>query len=336
MADTCVIPVEKAHGLVVGALEASDTSRKNAESVANALIGAELCGQAGHGLRRVSAYAAQAKSGKVKGHATPTSERVRPGAMWIDAASGFAYPALDLAVAELRELAPSAGIAVAAIRNSHHSGVMGLFVERLAGCGLVGLMMTNSPAAIAPWGSDRPLFGTNPVAFGCPRVDGDPIVIDVSLSKVARGKIMAAGQKGESIPDGWAFDRDGNPTTDPKAALAGTMAPLGDAKGTALALMVELLTAGLAGANFAFEQSSFFDAEGDPPGAGQTLIAVDPAAFGGEHAVARFSRLAGLIEDADGARLPGSRRQQIRAGIEAEGITIDTDLISDIRALAPI
>ncbi len=332
MADVMSIPAAEANALVAAALEASNTAPDNAASVANALIGAELCGQGGHGLRRVCAYAAQARSGKVDGHAVPSPERVRPGAVWIDAGHGFAYPALDLAVSELGELAPSQGIAVAAIRRSHHSGVMGLPVERLADAGLIGLMMTNSPVAMAPWGSNTPLFGTNPIAFSCPRGEGPPIVVDVSLSKVARGKIMAANQKGEAIPDDWAFDKDGNPTTDPKAALAGTMAPLGGAKGTALALMVELLTAGLTGANFAFEQSSFFDGEGNPPGTGHTLIAIDPAAFG-TGTVDRFSRLAQLVEGADGARLPGARRQQIRERILSEGIPTDASLIEEINGL---
>lgn len=334
MAETVKLSVEEARALVASALEASNTSADNAISVANALIGAELCGQGGHGLRRVAAYAAQARSGKVDGYAITKSERVRPGAAWIDAAHGFAYPALDLAITELSEMAPAQGIAVAAIRRSHHSGVMGLSVERLAEAGLVGLMLTNSPVAMAPWGSNKPLFGTNPIAFACPRKAGGPVVIDVSLSKVARGKIMAANQKGEAIPVGWAFDVDGNPTTNAKAALAGTMAPLGDAKGTALALMVELLTAGLTGANFAFEQSSFFDGEGDPPGTGHTLLAIDPSAFGGNSAVERFSTLAGMIEGADGARLPGARRSELRARILREGISADAELVADIRKLA--
>lgn len=334
MADTVNLTVGEAHALIVAALEASNTAPANAASVADALIGAELCGQGGHGLRRVSAYAAQARSGKVNGHAEARSEQVRPAAVWVDAANGFAYPALDLAISELNRLAPEQGIAVAAIRNSHHSGVMGLFVERLADAGLIGLMMTNSPVAMAPWGSNTPLFGTNPIAFGCPRGDAGPIVIDVSLSKVARGKIMAAKQKGETIPEDWAFDAAGQPTSDPGAALGGTMAPLGDAKGTALALMVELLTAGLSGANYAFDQSSFFEAEGDPPGTGHTLIAIDPSAFGGAAAVERFAALATLVEGAEGARLPGARRRDIRERLQANGLAVESALINEIRAIS--
>ena len=153
-------------------------------------------------------------------------------------------------------------------------------VERLAQAGMVALFFANAPAAMAPWGGKRALFGTDPIAFACPLPDHAPIVVDMSLSKVARGHILAAIQKGEPIPEGWALDADGKPTTDAKAALAGTMVPLGDAKGTALALMVELLAAGLTGANFAHEASSFLDAEGPPPGTGQLIIAIDASAFG--------------------------------------------------------
>ena len=137
--------------------------------------------------------------------------------------------------------------------------------------------MPNTPGAIAPWGGATAVFGTNPIAFACPLPDAAPIVVDLSLSKVARGNILAARQKGERIPEGWALDAAGKPTTDPQAALAGTMLPLGDAKGTALALMVELLAAGLTGANYAAEATSFLDAEGPPPGTGQLIIAIDPA-----------------------------------------------------------
>ncbi|CAG1012022.1 (2R)-3-sulfolactate dehydrogenase (NADP+) [Rhizobiaceae bacterium] len=328
-----LVSVDEAHALVEAALTASATSAPNAVSVARALVGAELAGQGGHGLRRVPAYAAQARAGKVDGHAVPTAQRTRPGAVHIDACHGFAYPALDLAVEELAAIAPAQGIAAAGIFRSHHAGVAGLAVEALAQRGLVALFFANAPAAMAPWGGRRPLYGTDPVAFAAPVDGGEPIVVDVSLSKVARGKIMAAGQKGERIPEGWAFDTEGRPTTVAKAALAGTMAPLGDAKGTALALMVELLAAGLTGANFAYEQSSFFDAKGPPPGTGQLMIAIDPQAFGGVRAVARFTEMAEAISGSGGARVPGRRRQEIRERLRRDGIPADRALIDEIQKI---
>ena len=172
------------------------------------------------------------------------------------------------AVAGLPEVARDQGVAVAPIRRSHHCGAAGHPVERLAETGLVALLFANTPAAMAPWGGAQALLGTNPIAFACPLPGREPIVVDLSLSKVARGNILAAKQRGERIPEGWALDEAGRPTTDPDAALRGTMLPLGDAKGTALALMVELLAAGLTGATYAAEASSFLDAKGPPPGTG--------------------------------------------------------------------
>ena len=196
---------------------------------------------------------------------------------------------------------------------------------------MVAMMFANAPAAMAPWGGTRPVFGTDPLAFACPLPDSAPIVVDLSLSKVARGNILAAIQKGESIPEGWALDTEGRPTTDAKAGLAGTMVPLGDAKGTALALMVELLAAGLTGANFAAEASSFLDAEGPPPGTGQLIIAIDAAAFG--NALPRFAALAHSITEQQGARLPGARRLAARNKAQAAGVEISDTLLGQIKAL---
>ena len=314
--------------LVVRTLTRCRTDRDNAQSVARALVGAEADGQKGHGLSRLPTYAAQAKIGKVDGMAKPTLTWPRPAAAIIDAKNGFAYPAIDLAVAALPPAAQKYGLAAAAITRSHHCGVAGHPVERLAQAGLVALMFANTPAAIAPWGGAKAVFGTNPIAFACPLPGKPPIVVDLSLSKVARGNILAAEQKGEKIPDGWALDVAGKPTTDPAAALAGTMLPLGDAKGTALALMVELLAAGLTGANFAAEASSFLDAKGAPPGTGQLLIAFDASAFGGtlDHVAA----LAASIAAQPGARLPGARRLAARAKAMREGVTVTDALFAEI------
>ncbi len=321
---------EAAHSLVAEILVRCNTSGFNAGRVADALVGAELVGQSGHGLRRVPSYAGQALSGKVDGQAVPTVGRTRPSVVSIDAANGFAYPAIALAEEALPDIVRDQGVAIAGIRRSHHAGVTGLVVERLAEQGLVALMLVNSPPAMAPWGGTTALFGTNPVAFAVPTA-GDPIVIDLSLSEVARGKVMAAKQEGKSIPEGWALDSDGNPTTDPDAALAGTMAPAGGAKGAVLALMVELLAAGLTGANYASDASSFFVAEGTPPGTGQFLLAIDPDAVsvGG---VDRFAALADAIESDPGARLPGRLRRELAAE-RSGGFDVDDDLLATIDSL---
>ncbi len=326
------LTLETARRLCADALVRCGTGAPAADSVARALVGAEADGLKGHGLSRVPAYAAQVRSGKVAGDAAVRTERPRPGLLAVDAGHGFAYPALDAALDALPEMARTQGIAAAGIRRSHHCGAAGRPVEALAEQGMIALLFANTPAAMAPWGGSRAVFGTNPLAFACPLPGRPPIVVDLALSKVARGNIVSAKQRGEAIPEGWALDAEGNPTTDAAAALKGTMVPLGDAKGTALALMVELLAAGLVGARYAGEASSFLDAEGEPPGTGQFLVAIDAGALSPE-APARFAALAGAIEEQEGARLPGARRLALRARAAAEGLTVSDALVAEIEAL---
>lgn len=317
------------------ALTASNVSGTNAASVARALAAAEVDGQTGHGLSRVPSYAAQARSGKVDGHAVPEARQMRPASLCIDARHGFAYPALELALDRLPAFARDAGLAAAAIMRSHHFGVAGHPCERLAETGLVALVFGNTPAAMPAWGGRRGLFGTNPIAFAAPCTGRAPIVVDLALSEVARGRILAAARKGEAIPAGWAVDEHGRPTTDARAALKGTLLPSGGAKGAALALMVEVLAAALTGANFAFEATSFFEPEGAPPSVGQLLLAIDPQAFPGGSAFAeRTALLATAIEEDAGARVPGGRRQALRQRARHEGVTVDAQLLDEVRAIA--
>lgn len=327
-----ILTLAEAQDLVIAALIRANTGDANARSVAQALVAAEADGLKGHGLSRVPSYAAQARAGKVDGHAVPTLGRPKPALVLADAAHGFAYPAIDAVVAALPEIARAEGVAVAAVRRSHHCGAAGHPVERLAEAGLVALLFANTPSAIAPQGGRRAVFGTNPIAFSCPLPDRAPIVVDLALSVVARGNIIAAKQRGEPIPEGWALDSEGRPTTDPAAALGGTMVPLGGAKGTALALMVELLAAGLTGATYAADASSFMDAEGGPPGTGQLLLVLDPVAIGGDGALGRFAALAVSIEEQDGARLPGARRLESRARAARDGLTVADALLAAISA----
>ncbi|HEU0081295.1 MAG TPA: Ldh family oxidoreductase [Bradyrhizobium sp.] len=301
-------------------------SASNAQSVARALVAAESDGLKGHGLSRIPTYLQMVRAGKIDGAAQPSATRPRPGALAIDAAHGFAYPALDLAVAGLPALAAAQGVAAASIRRSSHCGETGLPCEALARQGLVALLFANTPGAMAPWGGRQPVFGTNPIAFAAPLQGREPVVVDLALSKVARGSIVAAKQRGESIPQGWALDAGGNATTDPDKGLAGSMIPLGDAKGAALAFMVEVLAACLTGANLAFEASSFLDDKGPPPATGQLLLAIDPSAFGHGRFGERIAALADAIEQQPGARLPGTRRLASRARAAREGIVIPPEI----------
>ena len=320
------ISVAEARHRVEKTLMASGVTADNAESVARALVEAEVDGQSGHGLRRVESYAAQAASGKVDGHAVPAIREAAPGALHVDVAHGFYYPAFDRAEPKLANMAKTQGIAMAGFYRSHHCGVAGHSVERLAEAGCVALMFANTPAAMAPWGGATRLFGTNPIAFAAPLAGREPLVIDLSLSKVARGKIVAAAQRGEPIPEGWAVDAQGAATTDAARAVEGAMLPFGEAKGAALALMVELLAAGLTGGRFAREATSFLDAEGGPPETGQLVIAISAETLSAA-TPGRLAEMASSIEADGDARLPGTRRLERRAEVRAKGLGVDRELL---------
>ena len=303
-----------------------------AVEVTEALVAAELEGIGSHGFSRIPFYAAQIKSGKVNGSTKPVVSQPAPGIVHVDACNGFAFPAINAGMKKLLEQTAVQGICGLGVTRSHHCGVLGLFAEKIACAGFIGLCFANTPAAMAPWGGNKASFGTNPLAFGCPRENSPPLVIDLSLSKVARGKIMVAGKKGESIPEGWALDAEGEPTTDPKKALAGTMIPLGDAKGAALAFMVEVLAASLTGANHAYEASSFFDATGPAPGVGQFFIAIDPQKMNSAFA-ARFEALCHFVLQQSGTRLPGERRVAERAKRSQTGVELSDALFDELNAL---
>jgi (2R)-3-sulfolactate dehydrogenase (NADP+) len=212
---------------------------------------------------------------------------------------------------------------------------MGLPVRRLAEQGLVALAFTNSPAAMPVPGGRRPLMGTNPIAAAFPRQAAPPLVIDMALSEVARGKIMVAAKEGRPIPEGWALDAEGRPTTDAKAALSGAMLAMGGTKGALLALIVELLCVALTGAAFGFEADSFFQDEGNRPRLGQALLVMDPGALAGADGfAARIETLIAAMQADEGVRLPGAKRDAQSARAGAEGIDISDAVLEKIKALS--
>lgn len=328
---TITRPAAELERLAMRVLVAAGAATDNARAVAASLIAAELDGVGSHGLARLPYYADQVASGKVDGSAVPEVTRPAQSVIRVDAKDGFAYPAIAAGLAAAEAAIRDTGVVVVAITRSHHCGVLGHAVERLAERGLVSLFFTNSPAAIAPWGGSRPLFGTNPIAFGCPRPHAPPLVVDVALSVAARGRIVAAASAGESIPEGWALDAAGHPTTDAQAALRGTLMALGGAKGAALALVVELLSAGLTGSSFGYQASSFFDDKGPPPRIGQLGVLFDPVAFGGATMLDHCEELLAAMAAQPGVRLPGDRRWATRKRRARTGITLPQSLFDDLQ-----
>ncbi|WP_424810551.1 Ldh family oxidoreductase [Roseococcus sp. YIM B11640] len=327
----------EAQSLAARALRAAGASPAMAEDTAAALVAAEAEGQAGHGLSRVSMYAGFLREGRADGSAQPRVTAARGGAALVDAGNGLAYPALRMAEDQAGRRALAHGVSFVSVTNSHHAGAMALPVRRLASRGLVALAFTNSPYAMPVPGGRRPLLGTNPVAAAFPRRDALPMVVDLALSEVARGKIMVAAKEGRPIPEGWAFDAEGRPTTDARAALDGAMLAAGGAKGAALALVVELLCVALGGAAFGFEADSFFAPSPNPPRLGHALLAIDPSALAGREAfLDRMEALVGAMLAEDGVRLPGTRRDSLIAQARVDGISISKQLEEQLRSLAHV
>lgn len=323
-------------GYVAQALRRAGASESMAQSTARALVLAEMQGLGSHGLSRVMQYATHLRNGRVNGTAMPKVVRRKSAALLVDAGEGLAFPACDLAVAEATAAARVHGVAFAGVCNSHHCGVVVDHLRPVADAGMVGLGFSNSPAAMPAAGGRHPIFGTNPVAAAFPRRGAEPLLIDLSLSETARGKVMVAAKKGEPIPLGWALDEQGEPTTDAKAALTGSMLPLGAAtstKGAMLALVVELLVTALIGANFGFEATSFFVDEGNRPHVGQAFIVVDPGALAGsDHYLDRVEVLIGEMLRDEGVRLPGARRDTLRRRASAEGIDVADQVLDQLKA----
>lgn len=317
------------------ALQRAGALPATAKSAAQALVAADEQGMASHGTSRVPLYAAHLRNQRVDGTAIPRIISDRGGACLIDAAGGMAYPASELAVQELKRRAREFGVAYVGITNSNHFGMTSYHLEPLAAAGLISLAFGNAPAAMPAAGGKRPLFGTNPIAAAFPRRSGDPLLIDLSLSAAARGKLMVAARDGKEIPLGWAVDTEGLPTTDPKAGLAGAMLPMGGSKGAMLALIIELLSVALTGAAFGYENDSFFTETGRPMSIGQGFLALDPEAFAGRAVF--IERIETLIEAMlvdDGVRLPGARRFALQAAARAQGISIPDTLHRQLLSLA--
>ena len=323
---TVRLTLDDVETLTQRALVASGTSAENARSVTRSVVASEADGIHSHGLARLPTYCEHARCGKIDGHAQPTVAEVSAAGIRVDACDGFAHPAIDLGLERLLPLIEETGIAVMAVTRSYNCGVCGYHVERIANAGFVALGYVNAPASIAPWGGSRPVFGTNPMSFAAPRGDGAPLVVDQSSSVVAKSEIVVHQQKGEAIPEGWALDDEGRPTTDPEAALRGSMIPFGEYKGAGIALIVEIMAAAVTGASLSIDASSFADNAGGSPRTGQLFIGLDAQRLAGGDFATRMERLVAAIEEQPDARLPGAARLQARERTAREGVEISDRL----------
>lgn len=315
-------------------LEASGASPLQADATARSIRDAEADGIRTVGLAYLPTYCDHVACGKVSGDAVPHVATPRAATVVVNANLGFCHPAYEAGEAALVAATRACGVGMLAITHSYSAGVLGWFVERLARHGLVSMMFANSSALMAPHGGSRPFFGTNPIAWAAPRTGGDPVVADLSSSTVAWVKVNAAAQAGEPIPLGWALDADGNPTTDAVAALAGSMAPAAGHKGSALALLVDVMSGGVADSLFSHEAGSFGGTADGPPDVGQVVLAIDPSATMSTSFLDRLEHEFSAMSAESGVRLPGDRRLAARSHAAAHGVEVPDDLFTLLRTYA--
>ncbi len=320
--------------LAYDCLTANGCNEANAAAVARTITAAERDGSAGHGLVRLPGYIAALKSGKVDGHAEPSISRIAPGVLRVDANGGFAPLALEAGREPLIDVTREQGVVVMPVVRCHHFAALWVEVEPLAAAGLAAFACTAYMPAMPPTGGNTPFFGTNPLAFGWPRGAEPPMVFDLATAAKARGEVAIAAREGEPVPAGTGLDAEGRPTTDPQAILDGGMLlPFGGYKGSNIAMMVELLCAGLIGERFSYEAANHDNKDGGPPRGGEFILAMDPARIAGgdwlDHSEAFFAQMTGI----EGVRLAGSRRYEERKRSQADGVDVPSDLLEKINDL---
>ncbi|OLP62095.1 oxidoreductase [Xaviernesmea oryzae] len=335
MTETVTLSLDEAANLARAAFLTSGVT----DAHADALTATVMAGQAdechSHGLYRVLGCVRSVKEGKVNPVAEPVVTEPAPAIVKVDANYGFSPLAFRTGLPRLVEKAKAQGLAALAINRCFHFSALWPEVEAVAAHGLAALALTPSHAWVAPAGGTKGVFGTNPIAFAWPRPGGFPFVFDFATSAAARGEIELHRRAGKQIPEGWAIDADGQPTTDPTAAMAGAMLTFGGHKGSALSAMVELMAGPLIGDMTSMESMAFDEGAGAAPCHGELILAFDPERFLGADAVNHVARAETLFDAivGQGARLPSQRRFAARQRTVIDGVTIPKPLYDDIKAL---
>jgi (2R)-3-sulfolactate dehydrogenase (NADP+) len=268
--------LEAATDLAARAVRASGASDEVALALARATVSANAHGKGSSGFSHLMDYLTALRAGRIVGNAEPLITSPAPAAIHCDARGGIAQAGFDLAFDSLCERAQTFGIALLAQNGSYTTGELGYYPRRLAEVGLIAFAATSGPALMTVAGARTPVYCTNPIAFAAPLDEGPPLLIDQASSATAFVQLRHYAERGETLPNGWAVDADGEPTTDPQAALRGALLAFGGARGANIALMVEVMAAGLAGANWALDAPSFLSGDRSP-GAGLLVIAITPA-----------------------------------------------------------
>ena len=331
--NTVSLPLNEILELAKKTLLANGCDEENASILADTIMRAERDGSVSHGLFRLPAYVAGLKSKKINGKARPELENVAPSIIKVLGNNAVAPMVLSIGLPAVIDLAKKNGVAVLAIKNSHHMAALWPETEAIAEAGLVGIACTSYKPAVAPAGATKPLYGTNPISFAWPRPGKTPVVYDMATASMAMGEVQVAKREGHKVPLGTGLTKDGKETTDPGAiADGGVLLPFGGYKGSAIAMMVELMAGALVGDNFSYETAAKDNNDGGPPSGGEFILAICPNKTAGtnwqKHAEEFFDKMKSMGE----VRLPGERRHKNR--LDKGPRNINEELVNKIKSLS--
>ena len=306
------LSLDEIYSLAKNVMLANGCDTANAEALADIICRAERDGSHSHGLFRVPGYVKALRSGKVDGKAKPTIKHLTPAVIQVDGHGCFAPLAQAVGLPALTEATEKIGIAALSLVGVHHFAALWPETEYLADRGFVGIACTAYMPAVAPAGSNEALFGTNPLSFAWPRPGHNPVVYDMATASMAMGDVQIAARDGREVPHGTGLDANGQPTTDPAAIAKGVLLPFGGYKGSAIAMMVELLAAGMTGEQFSFEARDTDNKDGGPPRGGEMIIGMSPAIIAGDGWQDHVEGFVQKLSNIDGVRIPGARRHKNR------------------------
>ena len=327
------LTLDEIYNLAKKTLLFNGCDEENANILSDTIMRAERDGSLSHGLFRLPAYVASLKSKKVNGKARPEIKKISPSVLKVLGNNAFAPMVLKVGLPELIKLAKETGVAVLAITNSHHMAALWPETEAVADEGLVGFACTSYKPMVAPAGAKKALFGTNPISFAWPRPGKTPVVYDMATAAMAMGEVMVAARDGHKVPLGTGLNKDGKETTDPKEITkGGVLLPFAGYKGSAIAMMVELLAGALIGETFSYETAAKDNKDGGPPRGGEFILAISPEKIAGpdwsKHADKFFDKMKSMNE----VRLPGERRHKNRLDTGAR--KINQELVEKIKGLS--
>ena len=330
---TISLSLEDIYKLANNTLLTNGCDEETSNILSDLIMKAERDGSLSHGLFRLPAYIAGLKSGKINGKNRPKISKITPSVVKVDGNNCLAPMVLNKSLPELIKAAKENGVAVLSITNSHHMAAMWPETEAIAEEGLVAFACTSYKPAVAPAGSIKPLFGTNPISFAWPRKNKTPVVYDMATASMAMGEVQVAKREGHKVPLGTGLTKDGKETTDPaEIADGGVLLPFGGYKGSGIAMMVELLAGALVGDNFSYETAEKDNNDGGPPSGGEFILAISPEKLSNSDWDTHSSKFFEKMKSMGDVRLPGERRHKNR--LDKGPRHINEDLVNKIKSLS--